>query len=210
MNNDEILAKAAELAAMIDAIPDTDEKIEALNLVRGVLHQASPLRHHPVDYVIWQKSEGVEGNEYNPNVVPPPEMKLLIRSIEEDGYTMPIVTCPNGNGIRIVDGFHRRKSERTSAKIHESTRGYIPISIIREEKRGISDRMASTIRHNRARGVHSVDLMVNIVAELHEAGMGDDWIMKNIGMDTDELLRLKQISGLAALFKDRAYSRAWE
>lgn len=210
MNNEELLDKARELAQMIAAIPDADQKIEALNQVRKILHEVSPLKHHPVDFVQWQKSEDVEANEYNPNAVAPPEMRLLIRSIEEDGFTMPIVTFPDADCIRIVDGFHRRKSERTSRKIHESTLGYIPISTIREEKRSITDRMASTIRHNRARGTHSIDLMVNIVAELTEAGMGNDWIMKNIGMDADELLRLKQISGLAALFKDRAYSRAWE
>jgi len=205
-----ILEKAKELAQMIAGIEDVEGKINALNQVRSILHEVSPLKHHPVDYVHWRKSEDVEANEYNPNAVAPPEMKLLFRSIEEDGYTMPIVTFPDMDTIRIVDGFHRRKAERTSAAIHKSTFGYIPLSTIRAEKRGVSDRMASTIRHNRARGTHSIDLMVNIVAELTEAGMGNDWIMKNIGMDADELLRLKQISGLAALFKDRAYSRAWE
>lgn len=199
-----------QLAQEIEHIEGFDEQVQALNEARYILHQVSPLKHHPVDYVHWQKSEDVEGNEYNPNAVAPPEMRLLIRSVEEDGFTMPIVTFPDADIIRIVDGFHRRKSERTSAKIHESTHGYIPLSTIRPEKRSITDRMASTIRHNRARGTHSVDLMVNIVAELTEAGMGNDWIMKNIGMDADELLRLKQVSGLAALFKDRAYSRAWE
>jgi ParB-like chromosome segregation protein Spo0J len=206
----EIIEKAKELADLIGSIPEIDGKIDALNQARKILHDVSPLKHHPVDYVQWQKSEDVEANEYNPNAVAPPEMRLLIRSIEEDGYTMPIVAFPDEDCIKIVDGFHRRKSERTSSRIHESTHGYIPLSIIREEKRAVSDRMASTIRHNRARGTHNIDLMVNIVAELTESGMGDDWIMKHIGMDADELLRLKQISGLAALFKDRAYSKAWE
>jgi ParB-like chromosome segregation protein Spo0J len=206
----EIETKANELDALIAALPDTDEKIDALNRARGILHEVSPLKHHPVDFVQWRRSEEVEGNEYNPNAVAPPEMRLLIRSIEEDGYTMPIVAFPDGDINRIVDGFHRRKAERTSSSIHRSTHGYIPLSTIRPEKREISDRMASTIRHNRARGTHSVDLMVNIVAELTEAGMGNDWIMKHVGMDADELLRLKQISGLAALFKDRPYSKAWE
>ncbi|MFZ5589644.1 MAG: ParB N-terminal domain-containing protein [Pseudomonadota bacterium] len=205
-----ITNKARELAALIAAISDRDEQVAALNEVRAILHQVSPLKHHPVDYVHWEKSERVEGNEYNPNVVAPPEMKLLIRSITEDGYTMPIVTFPDADIIRIVDGFHRRKAERTNADIHKSTFGYIPVTTIRPEKRSAADRMAATIRHNRARGTHSVDLMVNIVAELTEAGMGNDWIMKHIGMDADELLRLKQISGLAALFKDRPYSKAWE
>lgn len=205
-----VIDLAQQLAQEIATLDSVDKKIEALNDARYILHQVSPLKHHPVDYVHWQRSEDVEGNEYNPNAVAPPEMRLLIRSIEEDGYTMPIVSFPDEDTIRIVDGYHRRKSERTSSKIHEATYGYIPLSTIRPEKRAIADRMASTIRHNRARGTHNIDLMVNIVAELTEAGMGDDWIIKNIGMDADELLRLKQISGLAALFRDRAYSRAWE
>lgn len=207
---DAIAKKATELAAMIDAIEDADEQIQALNEARRILHSVSPLRHHPVDFVQWQKSEDVEGNEYNPNAVAPPEMKLLLRSIIEDGYTMPIVSFPDKDAIRIVDGFHRRKAERTSSEISRSTLGYIPLSTIRPEKRDVSDRMAATIRHNRARGTHDIDLMVDIVAELTAAGMGDDWIIKHIGMDADELLRLKQISGIAALFKNQEFSKAWE
>lgn len=205
-----MLEKIKEFAEFIDSLDNADAKIELLNQARKILHEVSPLKHHPVDFVQWVKSEAVEANEYNPNAVAPPEMKLLIKSITEDGYTMPIVTFPDQENIKIVDGFHRRKSERISSEIHSSTMGYIPISTIREKQRDLSNRMASTIRHNRARGTHSIDLMVNIVAELTEAGMGDDWIMKHIGMDADELLRLKQVSGLAALFKDREYSKAWE
>lgn len=205
-----MLEKIKEFAEFIKNLDSADAKIELLNQARKILHEASPLKHHPVDFVQWVKSEAVEANEYNPNAVAPPEMKLLIKSIVEDGYTMPIVTFPDSENIKIVDGFHRRKSERISSDIHESTMGYIPVSTIREKQRDLSNRMASTIRHNRARGTHSIDLMVNIVAELTEAGMGDDWIMKHIGMDADELLRLKQVSGLAALFKDREYSKAWE
>lgn len=205
-----MLEKIKEFAEFIKNLDSADAKIELLNQARKILHKASPLKHHPVDFVQWVKSEAVEANEYNPNAVAPPEMKLLIKSIVEDGYTMPIVTFPDSENIKIVDGFHRRKSERISSDIHESTMGYIPVSTIREKQRDLSNRMASTIRHNRARGTHSIDLMVNIVAELTEAGMGDDWIMKHIGMDADELLRLKQVSGLAALFKDREYSKAWE
>lgn len=208
--NQRIAELAKQLADEIDQIEDLHETIAALNDARFILHQVSPLKHHPVDYVKWQWSEDVEENEYNPNEVAPPEMRLLITSIQEDGYTMPVVTSPTKDIIRIVDGAHRRKSERIDRTIHESTRGYLPISIIRQDNRTPPKRMASTIRHNRARGTHSIDLMVKIVAELVEAGMGNDWIMKNIGMDADELLRLKQISGLAALFANRQYSKAWE
>lgn len=206
----DILLKAKELAESISEIEDTDEKIAVINEVRKIIHEVSPLKHHPVDFICWQKSENVEKNEYNPNEVAPPEMKLLTRSIIEDGYTMPIVSYLDEDIIRIVDGFHRRKAERTSKTIHDATLGYIPISLIRSEKGNISDRMASTIRHNRARGTHSIDLMVDIVAELTQAGMGDDWIIKHIGMDADEVLRLKQVSGLASLFKNMEYSKSWE
>lgn len=153
--------------------------------------------------------ERIRANEYNPNSVAPPEMKLLYKSILEDGYTMPIVCyyIPEENVYEIVDGFHRWMIMLKHKDIYEREHGMIPVTVIDKD---ISNRMASTIRHNRARGTHDVELMKNIVAELVEAGMSDSWIMKNIGMDAEELLRLKQISGLAALFKDKEFSRSWE
>ena len=199
----------SSLCEEMDKITDVDEKIDTLNYVRKMLHTISPLKHHPVDFVFWEKSDNVEGNDYNPNSVAPPEMKLLIKSIQEDGYTMPIVTY-NESSIKIVDGFHRRKSERINGIISRSTFGRIPLTQIRESQKDISNLMASTIRHNRARGTHSIDLMVNIVSELTKAGMSDAWIIKNIGMDADELLRLKQVSGLTELFKDKNFSKSWE
>lgn len=152
--------------------------------------------------------EKIRANLYNPNAVAPPEMRLLEKSIREDGYTMPIVCyyLPEEDVYEIVDGFHRYTVMMTCADIREREGGMMPVVIIEKD---ISNRMASTIRHNRARGTHSIDLMVNIVADLVGSGMSDDWIAKNIGMDADELLRLKQISGLAALFKDREFSKAW-
>ncbi|CAG0884103.1 unnamed protein product [Cyprideis torosa] len=152
--------------------------------------------------------EKIRANSYNPNAVAPPEMKLLEKSIWEDGYTMPIVCyyLEDEDMYEIVDGYHRYTTLLTSKRIREREQGLLPVSVI---DKPVTDRMASTIRHNRARGEHSVDLMVNIVGELVESGMSDQWISKNIGMDADELLRLKQISGLAALFKDREFSSAW-
>jgi ParB-like chromosome segregation protein Spo0J len=152
--------------------------------------------------------EKIRSNVYNPNAVAPPEMRLLEKSIREDGYTMPIVCyyLSDEDMYEIVDGFHRYRVMMTCADIRERENGMMPVVTI---DRDISNRMASTIRHNRARGTHSVDLMVNIVGELVQSGMGDDWIAKHIGMDADELLRLKQISGIAALFKDRDFSKAW-
>lgn len=159
----------------------------------------------PVYNVISVPIEKVRANNYNPNKVAPPEMRLLEISIWEDGYTMPCVCYYNKEDdmYEIVDGFHRYTILKTSQRIYEREKGRLPIVVINKD---ISNRMASTIRHNRARGMHNIDLMCEIVSELTKSGMSDAWIMKNIGMDRDELLRLKQISGLAELFADKDFS----
>ena len=159
----------------------------------------------PVYKVIAVPLEKVQANAYNPNVVSPPEMELLELSIWEDGYTMPCVCyyLPEVDKYEIVDGYHRYKVMKTSRRIYEREKGLLPIVVIDKD---LSNRMASTIRHNRARGTHNIELMTNIVADLKKAGMSDNWIMRNIGMDRDELLRMKQISGLAALFADKEFS----
>lgn len=151
----------------------------------------------------------IQANAYNPNHVAPPEMKLLYESIKNDGYTMPIVCyyLEDEDKYEIVDGYHRYTVMLTHKDIYEREQGLLPVSVI---DKPISDRMASTIRHNRARGEHSIELMTNIVAELSKSGMSDAWIMKNIGMDAEELLRLKQLSGLQELFKDKDFSKSWE
>ena len=176
---------------------------------KEIPHSLGAMGKSPVYNVIGVPLEKVRANAYNPNAVAPPEMKLLELSIWEDGFTMPVVCyyLPNEDVYEIVDGFHRYTILKTSARIREREGGILPVVVI---DKPVSQRMASTIRHNRARGTHSIELMVNIVAELRSAGMSDNWIMKHIGMDKDELLRLKQISGLAALFSDRAFSPAWE
>lgn len=162
----------------------------------------------PAYNVIAVPIEKIQANTYNPNHVAPPEMKLLYESIKDDGYTMPIVTYRLDNGkYEIVDGYHRYTVMLLHKDIYKREGGKLPVVVI---DKPVEQRIASTIRHNRARGTHDVDLMVNIVRELKESGMSDRWIMKNIGMSADELLRLKQISGLAALFKDKEFSNAWE
>jgi ParB-like chromosome segregation protein Spo0J len=150
----------------------------------------------------------IRANAYNPNAVAPPEMKLLELSIWEDGYTMPIVCyyIEKDDVYEIVDGYHRYTTLKTSKRIYDREEGCLPIVVINKD---ISNRMASTIRHNRARGSHSIELMSNIVSDLVESGMGDAWIIKHIGMDKDELLRLKQITGLASLFKDQEFSQGF-
>ena len=161
----------------------------------------------PVYNVTAIPLEKIQANAYNPNSVAPPEMKLLELSIWQDGYTQPVVCyyLQEEDKFEIVDGFHRYTIMKTSKRIYEREKGLLPVVII---DKPISERIASTIRHNRARGTHSIDLMVNIVAELKKIGQGDAWIMKHIGMDADELLRLKQLSGLTELFKNKEFSKA--
>ena len=163
----------------------------------------------PVYNVMAIPVEKIQANDYNPNRVAPPEMKLLELSIWEDGYTQPIVCYHDREHDKyiVVDGFHRYSVMKTSQRIYNRERGLLPVVVINKD---LGERMASTIRHNRARGSHSVDLMSNIVAELLEMGKSDAWICRNIGMSADELLRLKQITGIAALFKDDEFSKSWE
>lgn len=153
--------------------------------------------------------EKIQANSYNPNAVAPPEMRLLELSIWEDGYTMPIVCyyLKDEDRYEIVDGFHRYTTMLQSKRIREREKGLLPVVVI---DKPLQNRMASTIRHNRARGSHSIELMSNIVAELTKSGMSDAWILKHIGMDADELLRLKQITGLADLFKNKEFSQSDE
>jgi ParB-like chromosome segregation protein Spo0J len=187
----EIKALTDQLKLAIESETDTDAKIELLNEVRYELHTVSP-------------------NEYNPNKVAPPEWAMLNQSVEQDGYTMSIVAHRESEGVKIVDGFHRRLVERTNPTVSASTFGRVPITQIRQSVADKGGRMASTILHNRARGSHNIELMSQIVAELVEMGKGDAWICKHVGMSADELLRLKQITGLAALFTNKDFSQSWE
>lgn len=163
----------------------------------------------PVYNVIAVPIEKVVPNTYNPNSVAPPELKLLYDSIREDGYTMPVVCyyVKEKDIYVIVDGFHRYRIMLEHQDIYDREGGLLPVSVI---DKPIDHRMASTIRHNRARGSHNVDLMSNIIKELHELGRSDGWISKHLGMDRDEILRLKQITGLAALFRDVGFGMSWK
>lgn len=162
----------------------------------------------PAYKVISVPLEKIKPNTYNPNTVAPPEMRLLYESIKEDGYTMPIVCYydKKEDSYIIVDGFHRYRVMKEYPDIYEREKGHLPVSVIHKN---IDQRMASTIRHNRARGSHSVDLMANIVRELNDIGRSDAWICKHLGMDKDEILRLKQVTGLCTLFKDVEFGKGW-
>ena len=187
-----------------------DQQIDAINEIKIALHEISPMRNEPVDCVLWVKNETVRANDYNPNSVAPPEMELLRQSIMEDGYTQPIVSFKEDENITVIDGFHRNRVGKEVADVKERVYGRLPVVNINQWKQGRGDRMASTIRHNRARGSHSIELMSTIVSELVEMGKGDAWICKHVGMSTDELLRLKQVTGLASLFANKEFSNAWE
>lgn len=209
MNKIEEIIK--ELALEIELL-SLDEKVEYINKSRIALHEISPFKSEPVDLVLWVKNTEVEANDYNPNAVAPPEMELLRLSISADGYTQPIVSMLNENGIsrEVIDGFHRNRVGKECEDIQKRVHGYLPVVTINEEREGKEDRMASTIRHNRARGKHKIDAMSDIVMDLKKRNWSDEKIAKNLGMDADEVLRLCQIGGLSELFSDKEFSEAWE
>lgn len=189
---------------------DLDEKVEAINEIRKALHQNSPFKDEPVDFVSWVKMDEVKANDYNPNNVAPPEMKLLEHSIKEDGYTQPIVTWKNKDQFEVIDGFHRNRVGRESKEVSKRIMGYLPVVVANNDRLEKGDRIAATIRHNRARGKHQVSAMSEIVIELKRRNWSKEKIGRELGMDQDEVLRLVQITGLAEMFADKEFSRAWE
>lgn len=194
----------------IEALP-LEEKIAAINLAKQALHEISPFKGEPVDCVIWVQSSSVMANGYNPNFVAPVELSLLELSINEDGYTQPVVTWVDPNSNReIVDGFHRSKVLKESDIINRRVYGYLPVVTANEHRTDKGDRIAATIRHNRARGKHQIGAMSDIVLELKRRNWSDKKIAEQLGMDQDEVLRLAQITGLAEMFADREFSEAWE
>lgn len=187
-----------------------EDKIKAINEIKIKLHEISPFKDEPVDCVVWVKNEQVQANDYNPNNVAPPEMELLKTSILADGYTQPIVAFPEEDKYTVIDGFHRNRVGKELKEVKERVKGYLPLTIIRARQEDRGDRIASTIRHNRARGKHRIDSMSEIVLELKRRNWSDEKIAKNLGMDADEILRLAQITGLKEMFADKDFSLAWE
>jgi ParB-like chromosome segregation protein Spo0J len=205
----EIINEADTLFSDLEKI-ELNDRIEIINHLNALLHKISPFKKEPVDYVKWVPADQVVANDYNPNIVAPPEMKLLEHSIREDGYTQPIVAWIKNGHYEVVDGFHRNRIGKEIKDIKNKLMGYLPLTIINPEKQAKGDRISSTIRHNRARGKHSIDGMANIIIELKRRNWSDKKISKQIGMDPDEILRLSQITGLAEMFKDKDFSEAWE
>lgn len=186
-----------------------DALVDALNEIRRELHNISPFRNEPVDLIQWVLSDNVHANDYNPNKVAPPEMELLELSIMNDGYTQPIVTWRNDDKNEVIDGFHRNRVGKESKVVNKRIHGYLPVVSINKERTDKNDRIASTIRHNRARGKHQIDAMSEIVIELKNRNWSNERIAKQLGMDAEEVLRLCQISGLEHLFSDNDFSKAW-
>jgi len=204
-----IIDEAKTLFSKLDLL-DTVKKIDTINELKKLLHNHSPFKSEPVDCVLWVTAEKVQANDYNPNVVAPPEMKLLELSVINDGYTQPIVSW-SVNGIHeVVDGFHRHRVGSECNAVKERIGGYLPIVAINASQEGRSDRIASTIRHNRARGKHTVQGMSDIVLELKNRNWKNKRIARELGMEEDEILRLCQITGLAELFADEEFSKSWE
>lgn len=203
------LASVKRLAELIASLPLADA-VSLLNDARAILHEVSPFKAEPVDYVAWVSAANVYANDYNPNTVAPPEMELLAHSILTDGYTQPIVTLPTDKGREVVDGFHRNRVGKENADVSQRIKGYLPVVAIKMSQAGLNDRIAATIRHNRARGKHRVEAMSDIVVELKRRNWSDQRIGKELGMDPDEVLRLTQITGLAELFSNQPFSQAWE
>lgn len=210
MNSSDIISDISFIMDKLDSY-ELSEKILIINNIREIIHNHSPFKNEPVDFVRWVPNSTVKANDYNPNSVAPPEMELLRVSIDSDGYTQPIVSMDDVDGKHeVVDGFHRHRVGKECKDIEDRVHGYLPIVQIRDSQLDKSDRIAATIRHNRARGKHKVDAMSDIVIELKRRNWSDEKISKNLGMDQDEILRLCQITGLAELFSDKEFSKSWD
>lgn len=204
------IIKMAETAFEdIGSLP-IEERIDVINDLKTMLHKLSPFVNEPVDCVVWIKNDEVVANDYNPNQVAPPEMQLLEVSILNDHYTQPIVTWESKDKREVIDGFHRNRVGKESSVIRERIFGYLPVVTINDSQTDKGSRIASTIRHNRARGKHGVSAMSDIVIELKKRNWSEQRIGKELGMDEDEILRLCQISGLAEAFQNDDFSEAWE
>lgn len=204
-----IVSEAKAAIAKLEKV-DLDSCVNAINELKRALHSVSPFSDEPVDCVVWVKGEIVGANDYNPNSVAPPEMELLATSILSDGYTQPIVTFKNEERHEVVDGFHRNRVGKEVEAVSNRIFGYLPVVEINSTRTDKGDRIAATIRHNRARGKHRVESMSEIVIELKRRNWTDEKIAKELGMDSDEILRLCQISGLAEMFKDQDFSKSWD
>lgn len=193
----------------LDSADDIHQKIRMINELKILLHRLSPFSDEPVDCVLWVEAKSVEANDYNPNTMATVEKKLLARSIEQDGFTQPVVVAKQDNSHLVVDGFHRYLLGKSLPALLNRLNGYLPVTLINTSRQGQKERIAATIRHNRARGKHQIASMSDIVRDLSRLGWDDRRIGDELGMDADEVLRLKQLSGLSELFASEEFSEAW-
>jgi ParB-like chromosome segregation protein Spo0J len=213
MNEDITSAIKNSVDLILEKLNESElpEKINILNFVRKKLHDVSPFKDEPIDYVKWVSTDSVHANDYNPNSVAPPEMALLEHSIDHDGFTQPVVGWAGSDDkYEVVDGFHRTAVAKGSPCVRDRLHGFMPIVSIQDKNADRNDRVAATIRHNRARGKHKVESMSDIVVELKKRNWSDDRVAKELGMDADEVLRLCQVSGLVEVFSNEEFSMAWE
>lgn len=207
-----LVNRAKDLFKELEALEE-DQKIKTINRLKQILHKHSPFISEPVDCVLWVPFDKIEANDYNPNVVAPPEMELLEHSINRDGYTQPIVSWfvnSENKHYEVIDGFHRNRVGKECVQVRDRIKGYLPITIINTNRQDRGDRIAATIRHNRARGKHQVEGMSDIVIELKKRNWSENRIGKELGMEPDEVLRLCQISGLVEMFSDSDFSMSWD
>lgn len=194
----------------LDSLP-LAERVSEINRLRELIHAHSPFKAEPIDFVRWVPTDSVHANDYNPNSVAPPEMVLLEHSIEHDGFTQPVVGWVDADETyEVVDGFHRTTVAKRSDAVRARLQGFMPIVAIQNKNTDRNDRVAATIRHNRARGKHKVESMSDIVVELKRRFWSDEKISKELGMEADEVLRLQQITGMSGLFEDSEFTEAWE
>lgn len=210
MTTTTITGYAEQVAEWFEGVDSLDERVRLLNEIRAEIAKHSPFHAEPVDYVQWVPADSVAANDYNPNSVAPPEMELLRLSVMADGYTQPIVANAEGDGYVVIDGFHRNRVGKECEDVRERIQGYLPVVQIKTDRTDRGDRIASTIRHNRARGKHRVNAMSDIVVELKQRHWTDERIGKELGMEPDEVLRLCQVAGLAELFADDDFSASWD
>ncbi len=193
----------------IEALPE-DARIDALNQIRKALHTLSPFQDQPIDCVLWIKSTQLQENNYNPNVMAAAERKLLVHSLIHDGYTQPVVATPHKeNTLNLVDGAHRFRAGKKDKTLAARLRGYMPVVLLNREATDRDANIASTVRHNRARGKHEIPAMSSLIQELSRHGWDDAYIAEELGMEAEEVLRLKQTAGLKEMFADRHFSQAW-
>lgn len=197
------------LEVYLSGLQDLKTRVCSLNALRYTLHKYSPFAEEPVDCILWVLAENIHASDYNPNVMAPSEKRLLQHSLTVDGYTQPVVVSPDNKGYEVVDGFHRYLVGASDTTLKKRLENYLPIAQIKSSRRSKSERIASTVRHNRARGVHQITSMSDVVRDLSRQGWDDNMIALELGMDADEVLRLKQICGLSELFVNTEFSSAW-